>query len=195
MGLETLLAFGALGGSAGAVSGGTALAAGGAALGGLGGLVGGFVEASAYDRAARGEIDAARQREIITRRDGERGLGRTRAALAGSGLTMEGSALDLIADEAGTAELSALLTRYEGQSRAAALRDRARGARIGGLAAFGSGILDAGSTILGGQTRLQTMFPRNPPRMPGAGAGGGLGGGLRFGGLIGGGGIGQGALS
>jgi hypothetical protein len=114
-------------GASGLFSGGTALATAGGLLGAAGSLAGGLAQGSAYDRQARGEIDAANARESMLRRDNRRQMGQTVAGLAASGLTIDGSPLDLIADQANIAELNAQLARYEGVSRAAELRGRPPG--------------------------------------------------------------------
>jgi hypothetical protein len=173
-------------GASGLFSGGTGLAAAGMAASGAGSILGGMAQGRAYDRQARGEIDAAAAREAMLRRDNRKREGATRAALAGSGLTIEGSPLDLIADEANISELNARLVRYDGAARAAELRNRGRAARLGGLVEGVGSMAMAGSTLLGGQLSYARLFGDAAPASVGSQLG--------YGGMVGGSGIGQAVL-
>jgi hypothetical protein len=169
--------------------GASTVAAIGSAVGGVGSVVQGFSQGRALDRRADQEITAAGARARMLNRDNRRQAGATRAAMAASGLTITGSPLDLIADQANLMELNEQLTRYDGQVRAATMRDRADQARLGGLVDGVGSAFQAGTTLLGDRLDFARIFGNPRPQAVGGG-----GGGLSFGGLVGSAGGGLGVL-
>jgi hypothetical protein len=102
--------------------------------------------------ARAAEIETAVTEERL-RRDQRRQLSRLRASIAGRGVTVEGSPLEILADSAAEAEEDALLVRYMGTIRAQQTRYgaqtestfvKSRGLAAG-LGSFGRGT----GTILG----------------------------------------------
>lgn len=103
--------------------------------------------ASARDQA---DADARRQRIL-----GEKALGGIRAAAGASGITMEGSPLDVLGESAANAELDVLSIKYKGELRAMghesdATLDAAKASNTrttGYLAAAGT-LLEGGSNVM-----------------------------------------------
>lgn len=97
--------------------------------------------------------DEARQRSITQRR-----LGSIRAAYGASGVTMEGTPLDLLEDSAAQAELDALTIRYKGELAAIGAGDdatlqraRAKSAREEGTWRAASALTSAAGSYYGSQ--------------------------------------------
>lgn len=150
---------------------GTLLTIGSLALSGLeavGAIVKGNAQARAAETNAQISEAQARQQQLVAaenerrqRRDTERRLGAAAANRGASGVAMEGSPLDVFADEAAEGELVALDIRYGGlmsarnlQSQAAMDRAEASRLRSGGLwsaagVLLGAG-LNAGRSLIGG---------------------------------------------
>lgn len=163
MGLETIAIIGA----AGALTQGLA----------------GFQQARFQQAVAKRNEAAARDQaaaeEERFRRDRQRRIGATRAAFAASGTRVEGSPLEVLADQAMIAEEDALLIRHGGEIRAG---EQALRAKVAGQQAAGSllsGFVGAGASIGGGylaaQSRGEPFFgfggPSTTPRGFGKSAG------------------------
>ena len=99
--------------------------------------------------------DAARQRSQANRL-----AGRQRAAIGASGITPEGSPLDVMADSALEAELDALTTRYRGELQARGYGSEAMLQKMRGNAARQAGYIGAGAALLSGARQLdwESMF-------------------------------------
>jgi hypothetical protein len=128
------------------------LTAGGGILRSYGTLQEGYANASAAEYNANlaeqsAEVELARGIEIErrVRVQGRKALGDMRANYSASGVTMEGSPLEVLEESAANAELDALNVKYESESKAAMLRNEAglerykakqyrRGAKIGAAA-------------------------------------------------------------
>lgn len=95
------------------------------------------------------EADAHRQRAVSARR-----LGSIRAAYGASGVTMEGTPLDLLEDSAAQAELDAITTRYKGEVAAIGYEGEAQLARFRAKQARREGNLSAATTLLGAASRM-----------------------------------------
>ena len=126
------------------------------------GKMGEFNRDISYQNAQRMEQDAAAEEETSAvqearhRQNVGRLLGLQRVSYAKSGVRMSGTALDVANDTAVQGELDALMIRYNGKSRANAIRagaaqERVRGdiARIEGKMAERSGRLQGVGTMLG----------------------------------------------
>lgn len=102
--------------------------------------------------AARDQADADARRQRIL---GDKALGGIRAATGASGVTMEGSPLDVLGESAANAELDVLSIKYKGELRARgnesdATLDTARASNVrttGYLASAGV-LLEGGSKIM-----------------------------------------------
>lgn len=97
---------------------------------------------------------AAEQEEKDHRERVRRFLSGTRAAIAKSGVTLDGSALELMAESAAEAEYDALKIRHAGslaqlraEREAAQSRMQARAYRVGGLFGAGTTLLTGASTV------------------------------------------------
>lgn len=149
MGIETLT-MGALIGSAG--------------IGALGSIQQGFAQQQQAEYnagVAEANATAARQQaaldESTSRRRSSLVLGTIRARAAANSGDVGGSALDVLSQSAGEAELEALTLRYAGEvrarqseSEAALYRTRGRSAVIGGFVGAGEALLRAGAYGLHG---------------------------------------------
>lgn len=94
-------------------------------------------------------------------------MGMARANAAASGNTMEGSALDLMAQSAQNAELDALAILYSGQVGANASRSQAAADRLQGGMAQTAGYMQAGTTLLTTTGQLGSRwFPSKPAAPP-----------------------------
>lgn len=143
--------LGALGTAAGAGGLGTL----GTVIGGVGTVLGGIAsrqQAQFQSAVARSNAIAAQQQaaaeEVRFRRERARRMGATRAAFGAAGVSMEGTPLDILAEQALIAEEDALLIRFGGQQRAREQRLQAQLFEQEGQGALVGGILKGGSTIL-----------------------------------------------
>lgn len=108
-----------------------------------------------------------------------RQMGSIQSAYAASGVTMEGSAMDVVLDSALTAERDALAIRHSGEIEAAQFESEAELQRLYGAQAAAGGRMGAAATLLGGAGRLAGRYgPRPPSRgnIPTAAATGGTAG-------------------
>ncbi len=69
-----------------------------------------------------------RQQRVVSKKF----LGDIRSSIGASGITTEGTALDVLEESAGNAELDALMIRHEGAVRAVGLRNQATYQRVAG---------------------------------------------------------------
>lgn len=142
---------------------------------GIAGLVtqtiGGISAAGAQRRAAEASAQESERNAFLVeqqtaeaerrfRISSERALGKGRAARGASGVTLSGSALDVIAENASIAEMDAITIRQQGEAQAEALRRQAELSRQTGQAlatAQGvktlSGVLGSGSDLAFNLTR------------------------------------------
>lgn len=118
----------------------------------------GDYNASLYERNAeiarqRGAADEARQRRLATMRAGS-----NRAAVGASGVSLEGSPLDILESNAAQEELDALMIRWNATNDAGGLMANADLSRAQGRNAQRSGYMGAGSSILlGGVKAYDTL--------------------------------------
>ena len=113
---------------------------------------------------ANATADADRQREQAGRL-----AGRQRAATGASGITPEGSPLDVMADSALSAELDALTTQYRGELQARSYGQDATLQGMRGSAAQEAGYIGAGSALLSGASKLDwksILTPKAPKMWP-----------------------------
>jgi hypothetical protein len=102
----------------------------------------------ALNNAAQTRVQAAeeeRRSRIMARKQ----IGSMRAGYAKSGVTMEGSPLDVLEESASTAELDALTIRHGGEVKAQAFENEARLESWKGKQARTQGYLTAASSLLG----------------------------------------------
>lgn len=101
----------------------------------------------AEQNAAQAQLIAA-QDERQTRILGRKALGSMRAAYGASGVTLEGSPMDVLAESAAQAELDALNIKFSGETKATNLRNQAKILRYQGGQAKSAGYLSASATLL-----------------------------------------------
>ena len=99
----------------------------------------------AKTQAVLTDIEIARHRRASKKLQSEQ-IARYGAA----GVTLEGSPILVMADSAADAELDEALIKFEGASKARALRSEARLHKLTGDAAFTGSLIKAGSTLLPG---------------------------------------------
>lgn len=123
----------------------------------VGSLVGGFAQAAADRRDAaiadqNADIaeDQARARQDMIRREARKLKGAQRAAAGAAGITLDGSAFDVMEDSAIEAELDALTAGYEGKLEARAYRSAAAAKRYSARSALFEGVTGAGAQALSG---------------------------------------------
>jgi hypothetical protein len=116
---------------------------------------------------ANAAADAAKQE-----RQGRLLAGRQRAAIGASGITAEGSPLEVMADSALESELDALTTRYRGELQARSYGQDATLQGMRGDAAQQAGYIGAGTSLLLGASKLDwnNMFKPTLGEPPAASA-------------------------
>lgn len=155
------LAAGALGAGSSAISWGQALSGLGSFVSAIGSVAQGMAgsDAAKYNaQVAENNAIAARQKAAVdeaARRDQlERIQAQARANVGKGGGDFSGSALDIMAQNAATAELDALTVRYGGETRAAGFEAQAELDRSQASSARAGGYFGAGSRILSGAFML-----------------------------------------
>ncbi len=113
-----------------------------AALSGFLSIAQGNAEAKSLNRQANQREADANEEADRRRRDARRIIGQNRANIGASGISLEGSPLEVLADNAAEGELDARTAIVAGARDAANLRSRASAARS-------SGFIGAGSALLG----------------------------------------------
>lgn len=108
---------------------------------------------------ARQQAGAA---EAAHRRDVSRRMGSIRAGFGASGVTLEGTPLEVLEDSAAMAELDALNIRYQGELRAIGFKDEAVLARAGGKQALTESRFRAASALFSGAGKMFT--PSGKPK-------------------------------
>jgi hypothetical protein len=138
-----------------------------AALGAAGGVVqavGAIREGNAANAAAQYNANVAQQNAQQVRAQAEeearrnkaiakKQIGSMRAGYAASGVTLEGSPLDVLAESASNAELDSLTTRHSGEIRAQSFDSEARLERFRGTNALTSSRISAAGALLGAGAR------------------------------------------
>ena len=104
-----------------------------------------LAEEAGEDTKALSAIEAAR-----AEREGKRLKARQRAAYAKSGVKMEGSPLEVLADTQAELDLDQMIIKAGGQSRASAYEREGMFARRAGRSAETAGYISAGSSLLAG---------------------------------------------
>lgn len=84
--------------------------------------------------------------------------GANRASLGASGITTEGSAMDVLEMNARNAKLDELNIEYKGERRAEALREEAKLNRMGGQAARSAAYAEGDAQLVGGIGRTILKF-------------------------------------
>lgn len=97
--------------------------------------------AAVAERDAVAQRQAAAAQEQIIRARAARMLSKQRALYAKAGVTMEGTPLAVLADQAQQAELDALTARYEGEIGAQRSQSQAAGLRASGTNALRAGYM------------------------------------------------------
>lgn len=133
----------------------------GTGISALGAIQGGNQQARAAEFNAQAAQNQAAAQEAQQRRQAARVMGQGRANVAASGIEMDGSPLEVMADSAANAELDALTIRYGGQVRADQERMRGSMARQAGYMGAAS------SLLMGmGQASRGSRAPNVPPQTP-----------------------------
>lgn len=107
----------------------------------------------------------AQQAAEMQKKKSQQMLGATRAAYGASGLTMEGSPLDILASSASDAELDRQNILYQGHVRAAGYENDATMSKMAGDNAMTQSYFSAAGTLLSGGAKVYG-------RSPGSGLGG-----------------------
>ena len=126
-----------------------AIAAGASVAGGLQQQEQAKVNAQVLEDQARVQKQAAALEADTLRRQAEAVKSRQRAAYAASGVTLEGSPLQVLEDTAAEAELDALAIRWSGSVAEAQSRRQAAEARLAGRMAAGADPIAFGVTLGG----------------------------------------------
>ncbi len=128
----------------------------------------GFSQASSLNKQADRVEAEGREEADRKRRDVRRLLGLGRANIGGSGLQVEGSPLEVLADNAAEGELDALTAKSIKDREAADLRSQASGAIFSGFIGAGSALLEpafgsfSSSRSIGGLATVQGARAAHP---------------------------------
>lgn len=114
----------------------------------------GILEQNAQLAKQQASEDERRQRVTAQKQ-----LGNIRAQYGASGVSLEGSAQDVLEESAANAELDALTIRYQGLAKSNAYLNEAKSQRYQGAQAFRAAKLSAAGTLLSGagQSAALTM--------------------------------------
>jgi hypothetical protein len=125
--------------------------------------------AKVANQAADAAIARAKYDEQMHRERVRKILSSTRAQYGAAGVSMEGSALLAIEETARQGSLDALAIRYGGDVEAARMRSEAYLSRMQGRSAMTSGMIGAGTSLLGGASgyyNRQTQLQKQPQKQP-----------------------------
>lgn len=137
---------------------GQGLQIGGTLLSGVAGYVQAERKAEIASRNAKAFLYQGEAEAVRLRRDRLRRMGRARASIGAAGVTVDGTPLDVLADEAMTALEDEMLVRFsarerarEQELRADMIRERGLGTLIEGSTRAAGGILqtDFGMSLMG----------------------------------------------
>lgn len=115
---------------------------------------------------ARAEVQGAAAEEVRLRREQRRRIGATRAAFGAAGVTLAGTPLEVLAEQALVAEEDALLVQFGGRVAAREQRSRASIFAAEGRQEFRGGLFQAGATLLGGFESGALSFGQRRTREP-----------------------------
>lgn len=116
----------------------------GAAVSAAGAIAGGISQQAAANNAAKYEKQAAAENARRQSVDAQKQIGRARANYGASGVTMEGSPLDVLEESARTAELDRLTILQQGKVRAQKYKAQGKEALYGGITSAAGTLLGAG---------------------------------------------------
>ncbi len=149
------------------------LSAAGAVFSAIGAISGGQsarrasdYNAAIADRNAVVATQQASANEEAQRKIDARRMGAARAGYGASGVTSDGSVLDVLGDSIAEAELNALNIRYEGKLAAQGYGDTAASARASGKSAQRAGYMQAGAALLTGGSKAYDIYQRGNPSKP-----------------------------
>lgn len=128
--------------------------------------------AAVAERNAKLSQDAAAAQADTQDRQARQRLGAIRAAYGGSGVSSEGSPLDVLENSASLAELDKQNILYSGNLRAMGFTDTAALDRFSGSNAQSASYLSAASTLIGGAGKAIYMGSGGTTSGAGAGSGG-----------------------
>ena len=150
------------------------IAAAGAVFSAVGAISGGQAanrtaqyNAAIADRNAVVATQQASANEEAQRKLDARRMGTMRAGYGASGVTSDGSVLDVLGDSIAEAELNALNIRYEGQLSSQGYGDSATSQRAAGKNARTSGYIQAGASLLTGGAKAYDIYQRGNPKPAG----------------------------
>lgn len=112
--------------------------------------------AVAEQNAVQARLQAASSAKI-QREQSERLLGAQQAAYGASGITMEGTPLDVLANSATNAERDRQTIMYKGNLQAAGYQDQAQLDRYQATNELNQGYMKATGTLLGGASKAYAM--------------------------------------
>lgn len=124
---------------------------------GIAGRQAGEYNAQMAEQNATLSIQQAAEEERKLRVQNRKQIGDMRASYAASGVMFEGSPLDVLEENAATAELDALQIRHGGQVKAIGYRNDAIMSRFAGDNAYRAGRIGAAATLLNTGTKAGMM--------------------------------------
>lgn len=145
-----------------------AVAAGTAALGGVVGMAGALHEGEAGRLAGEYNANVALQNAEITRNQtkeevrrqrvmARRNFGDIKASYGASGVSMDGSAMDVLMDSVATAEMDSLSKAYAGEMKARAFENEAAIEKFKGRVAKKAGYIGAASAGISAGNKIASQ--------------------------------------
>lgn len=118
--------------------------------------------AQVAEQQAKAQRDAAAYQADRAREQAAKNRSAQRVAAAASGVTPEGSPLELLGDTAAMDEMNALVIKYNGEVGASQSESRATLDRMQGRQAVTSSYLSAGSSLLSGASKASQIYSTAP---------------------------------
>ena len=116
-----------------------------------------LAEEAGEESTAMAGIEAERHRDKIRRLQASQ-----RASYAKSGVKMEGSPLEVLADTAAQADLDEMIIKHGGQAEASAYGAQAMLSRMKGRSASTAGYIKSGSSLLSGAYNISSSYNTKP---------------------------------
>ncbi len=118
-----------------------------------------------YERNAQLSEENANQALLLSAQEerrqrivGAKALGSIKAGFGASGVTMDGSAFDVLAASAAQAELDAMNIRYAGESKRRSYLNEAAAGRFSGSMARTAGRLGAAASVIDSGTKAASLI-------------------------------------
>lgn len=114
--------------------------------------------------------DQATQDEMRYRIAASKQIGHTEASIGASGITGEGSGMDILRESVRNSELDAQAIHRQGEQKYQSYINQSTGYQMQGSAAGTQALLSASGTLLSGGAKAASALPSGTPDTPGGGS-------------------------